>query len=219
MKKYIILSTIFFASCTGWIINFGGGGGTGSKNCDWHQDKDAGFYNVYLLPPDICDLNECSFENVEFVNFNGYSFYSIFEAVHNGFYGDACELKWDVEIVPAKLCSYNTQQSHSVILDDNNYANRISYQNVLEGTPYVPDSNFIYPYDHKHTLTFQIKNVSNRANNTEGTITWKMTWTPPSSIGVNEWGFTFPNDGLKGTYTPNTNAQRYIYINGDYELI
>lgn len=213
----IMTACVLLESCGGWSIGYGGG--SSYYNCNWHNDKNAAFHNVYLLSPESCDNNECRFENPNFINFNGFSIYSIFETAQYGYYGGACELKWDVEIVPAKLCSYGTSQSQSVILNNDNYASLLSSQDVLEGTPYVPESTYIYPDDYKHTFTLQIHNVTNWANNTEGTITWTSSWDTITSVGVYEWGFTFPGVGLKGTFTPDNGFPRYIYKNGNYQHI
>lgn len=223
-KKWIIITMSVFcfilASCDAFLDLFPQ---TVQYNCDWHYDKRAVFYNVDLEFP--CNSMDCeySFQNYFLENYMyRYSLYSAMTNLVQHSINSSFDFKWTATIVSAKSCSAATGQSKAITLDQNTYTQSfVFYNDIMECSPYVPDSNYIYPNEHMYKIEFQIFNVENEYDHTEGTLTWNYVWEKPTATGSAEWYFNFPNNGIKGTYIPNSNytSTRHIYIHDQYEDI
>lgn len=213
------MCTCTFISCS---FSFGGfPSPPPTYNCAWSQQKQGIFYDANLLMP--CNGGTCDyrFENTILSNsLNSHSLYAVMQTVESGFLGTSFDLNWTVTIASTKTCAVSSDQSFPNVLNQDNYTNKFAFymQDVYDGTPFVPDSNYIYPNEHKHDLVLQIHDVVNTYDSKCGTITWKYTWSQPSSPGT-DWWFNFPTSGVKGTFVPNAYYQptRHIYYDGQYE--
>ena len=223
----IICSSL--TSCDPWAGGLGGGGNNGgsgngntpvNNNCNWQYDKNAVFNNVELLLP--CG-NDCEyiFRNSDLETIlNRYSLYQAMEYIALYYPIMNFELSWTVTIVPNKPCSNQSDQQRTITFDKNNYDHFISFNDILDGTPIVPDSCYFYPSDHLHTLVFQIFEIENTYDGKIGTMAWEYSWEGPSIVGDSNWEFIFPNGGIVGSFNSNTQQPgRYIYIHNQYELI
>ena len=221
-KRKILIVLMFASIFTSCSFSLEGIYNTPTYNCAWSNHNSAFFYNPYLLMP--CSGGNCEyvFENYLLEStLNPHSLYYIMSKVEEGYVGISFDFNWTVTIASAKTCSVSTDQSNPNSWNQDNYTQvfTVQYQDLYEGTPFVPDSNYIYPSEHKHDFVLQIHDVENTYNGQHGTITWKYTWPQPSVVGSSTWDFIFPNDGVKGTFIPDSYYQttRHIYYHGQYE--
>lgn len=190
-------------------------------NCEWRFHNIASFWNVYLeLPCNSVDCENRFYNNYMENILNRYSLLSTMTNVSQYAINNTFEFKWTATIVSSKTCSDETSQYQTILLDQDTYTQRFTFNDDrLEGSPYVPDSNNIYPNEHMYKMELQIFNVENEYDHTEGTLIWDYVWEKPSILGSDEWQFFFPNGGIQARYVPNRNYMpiRHIYIHDQYE--
>lgn len=220
MKRLLLFLYIFVICITFNSCNFIAGGGYFNQttyNCDWHEDKNAYFYNADLNTPEECD-NIFRNELLEtFLDRN--SIFELMQQIQYVSFGvSSFSFKWTVTVKPNKMCTSQNDQFKSIILTQDDYTNKFSSNNdLLSGTPYISESNYIYATDYKHEMVFQIFELENTYNGKIGTMTWKYTWD--TFIENNgELNFIFPNGGIMGTFSPNAyqSSPKLIYMDGQY---
>ena len=195
--------------------------GSSYYTCDWLDDHDAEIENAHLLLPrgDTCGY---VFQNTILENVvNTYSIYNVMSNVStNSYIGSGFDFNWTVTIVN-KICSSQQDQNRKIIFNQDNYTNHISFTHCdkLTNSPYVPEHNYITPYDHKHEYVFIVHGVTNEYDGNIGNITWQCYWSFPT-IPADSWIFNSPPNGIVGTFTPSRGlAPRYIYMNGTYQYM
>ena len=131
------------------------------------------------------------------------------------------DFRWTVTLAANITCSDPILNHNTISIGPGNFTGYIDSDDILEGSPYVPENEYIYPYDHKHELVFQLHEVDNEYDGKIGTLTWKYIWQFPSVAGLDEWDFFFPDNGVPCSFNPDRNylVLRVIYINGQYENI
>lgn len=192
-------------------------------DCIWYNNKKAVFQNSQLKLPCVQQGSSNYFENQQLGNvLNTWSLYNLMETIQQGVWniGSSFDFKWKVTLASGITCSPYTDNYRMVSFNQDNYTQYFtSYgEDILEGSPYIQDGNYILPYDHLHELTFQIHDVENVYTHQFGTMTWNRKWPNPTNPGAEFWFFDFPYEGVIGKFVPNPNyiISRNIYINGQF---
>ena len=153
---------------------------------------------------------------------NNWSLCNVMDNIQYGLASDF-EFKWTTIFTGELTCASIMPKSKLISLSSDNYQYRFYFNNVdvLEGTPYVPDTFYVSYLDHKHELVFKLKDVENTYDNSIGTITWTIKWAHADNETGNDWEFIFPSQGVIGDYKRNSfySPTRRIYINGQFEEI
>lgn len=133
------------------------------------------------------------------------------------------EFKWTTTFIPQGTCAEILPKAKTIILNSGNFQSKfLNYgDDVLDGTPYVPDTVFVSHLNHKHELEFTLYDVENTYDHSFGSITWNVIWEVPDQGGIEKWEFYFPTSGVVGIYKRNNSyaPTRDVYINGQFEEI
>ena len=212
-----------FTGCTGgWSF-----GGAQTYNCEWRDSMFLQFDNVNLGLPcsEGCahpfESNELSYY------FPIYSFYdAMWKVRHLIPLGLTCNLKWSASVFN-KVCDQTTisKSVDSITVNQDDFENRLSVQDVIEEIPIVKAGNGILDTDYKFNLTFQIKGVTNWHQDHSGEIgslTWTKTYTcdyTNLSIAAPQIlaRFTLTSEEVPATFVPDRGHGRYIYMHDHFE--
>ncbi len=193
------------------------------SECEWRNDIATIYENVYLLklPQSNNDLNESTFQNAileSVINLNSLQY--MMDNVQGGFnIANSFDFKWAVTRTSTTRCNGDTESTKSLTLTQDDYSQYFTSSNTINNSPrlYV-DNNANNQY--KFELTFQLRDVENWYDGTNGTLIWTQTWNNPFTVGVSEWVFLI-SDAIVVQYNPAKSylSTRKIYIYGQFEEI
>lgn len=212
----IILTSCNYPFSSGWYTPT-------PSDCEWRDDIATTYDNVYKLrlPQSTDNLNERIFQNTileSVINLSSLQY--IMDNVQQGFnVATAFDFKWTVTSTSTVRCSGDTASAKLMSVTQDNYTQYITSSNKLNASPrlYV-DNNANNQY--KFELTFQLRDVENWYDGTNGTLIWKQTWNNPFTAGVSEWFFQI-SDSIAVQYNPARMylSTRKIYMYGQFEEI
>ena len=189
-------------------------------DCIWRDSISLQFIGAMLYAPRYwCDPSveeQFFFPNPPEDELLSDGIYNLFESYHEE---NPITLSWITSIYTKECKSlYPSAISDTKQLTQDDYHWRMQANDELHEVAHINSINNIGLADYKHQLVIQMYNVQ-ALNGLTGTITWSETWLgeTESFYTNNLWQFNCLPYGLLGTFTPDSDYPRWIYIHDHFE--
>lgn len=215
----LVLFCVLLQNCR--LVDFlGDHFATPTYSCLWNDLCHVQFNSVQLnLPGTNCEMP--FYSSAMAIDYPCTSFYDLVD--HIIFYqSDSIQINWNAS-VSGKDCSVGDSTTAKRCYNRDNFYHEWQYSDYIMEAPLITAGLGINYSDLKHELTIQIFGVTNDYDGSHGHLAWSYNWVGndfPSfyNSSNNTWYFEFPNGGLKGTYTPDGDYPRQIYVHNQFEF-